>query len=115
MGYEAIEAQSGREGIECARNAHPNLIILDLGLPDISGLEVLALLKQDSTTVGIPIIVYTAWATHTIRAKALNAGADAVLFKPHRPAVLNETIKTILELPRSTSDVNWLARTDVHG
>jgi CheY-like chemotaxis protein len=85
-------------------------MILDLGLPDMSGLEVLALLKQDSTTAGIPVVVQTAWAMDNIRTRALQAGASAFLVKPTSPVVLNETIKMILDPILSTSHAGLPAR-----
>lgn len=102
MGYEPCEAQTGRDGVDRAKNARPSLIILDLVLPDVSGLDVLALLKQDSTTCGIPVVVLTAIAMHDIRTKALQAGAAAFLLKPISPVVLDETIKMILDPTLST-------------
>jgi len=110
MGYELSEAKTGHEGIEHAKNARPELMILDLGLPDMSGLEVLALLKQDSTTAGIPVVVHTAWAMDNIRTRALQAGASAFLVKPTSPVVLNETIKMILDPILSTSHAGLPAR-----
>jgi len=103
MGYELSEAKSGREGIEHAKNARPDLMILDLGLPDMTGFEVLEMLKRDSTTAAIPVIVQTAWAMDNIRTRALQAGAAAFLVKPTSPVVLNETIKLILAPILSTS------------
>lgn len=110
MGYELSEAKTGREGIERAKNACPDLMILDLGLPDMSGLQVLALLKQDSTTAGIPVVVQTAWAMDNIRTKALQAGAAAFLVKPTSPIVLNETIKMLLDRTLSTSHAGLAPR-----
>ncbi len=97
MGYEPIEAQDGREGIYYAKNTRPELIILDLGLPDMSGLEVLAVIKQDPTTSGIPVVVLTAMAMDRIRIKASQVGAAAFLVKPTPPVVLDETIKRLLD------------------
>lgn len=113
MGYELIEAKTGNEGIEQAKSARPNLIILDLGLPDMSGLQVLALLKQDSTTAAIPVVVQTAWAMDNIRTKALQAGAAAFLVKPTVFVVLNDNIKMILDPTLSTSHAGLAARNEI--
>ena len=102
MGYEPIEAQDGREGIYYAKNSRPDLIILDWGLPDMNGLDVLALIKQDSTTSGIPVVVLTAMAMDNIRIKAIQAGAAAFLVKPTSPVVLDEIIKMVLDPTLST-------------
>jgi two-component system KDP operon response regulator KdpE len=114
MGYELSEAKTGHEGIEHAKNACPDLMILDLGLPDMSGLQVLALLKQDSTTAGIPVVVQTAWAMDNIRTKALQAGAAAFLVKPTSPIVLNETIKMILDQTLSTPMRDYRRERNLH-
>ena len=113
MGYELIEAETGHEGIEHAKNARPDLMILDLGLPDMSGLEVLALLKQDSTTAGIPVVVQTAWAMDNIRTRALQAGAAAFLVKPTSTVVLNETIEMILDPTLSRPHAGLPAREQI--
>jgi len=110
MGYEPIEAQDGREAIYYAKNARPDLIILDWGHPDMSGLDVLALLKQDSTTSGIPVVVLTAMAMDNIRTKALQAGAAAFLVKPTSPPVLDEIIKMVLDPTLSTFHAGLPAR-----
>lgn len=102
MGYEPHEAQTGRDGVDWAKNARPSLIILDFALPDMNGLDVLALLKQDSTTCGIPVVILTAMTMHDIRTKALQAGAAAFLLKPTSPVVLDKTIKMVLDPTLST-------------
>ena len=107
IGYELSEAKTGHEGIEQAKNACPDLMILDLGLPDMSGLQVLAWLKQDSATAAIPVVVQAAWAMDNIRTKALQAGAAAFLVKPTSPVVLHETIKMILNPTLSASHAGF--------
>jgi DNA-binding response OmpR family regulator len=102
MGYEPCEAKTGRDGVDLAKNTRPDLIILDLGLPDMNGLDVLALLKQDLTTAGIPVVVLTGMAMDHIRIKTLQAGAAAFLVKPTPPVVLDETIKMVLDPTLST-------------
>lgn len=103
MGYELIEALDGREGISYAKNARPDLIILDLGLPDMNGFAVLASLKQEPATREVPVVILTAMAVEATKAKALKAGAEAFLPKPISPVVLNETIREFFDPIRSTS------------
>jgi DNA-binding response OmpR family regulator len=95
MGYEVIEAQNGREGLRKAQSENPDVIILDLGLPDIGAIEILTLLKQDTRTAAIPIVVNTAWSHNNIERKALNAGAAKFLCKPTSPTILRETIERL--------------------
>jgi two-component system, cell cycle response regulator DivK len=113
MGYELIEAKTGHEAVELAKTARPDLMILDLGLPDMSGFQVLALLKQDSTTDAIPVVIQTAWAMDNIRTRALREGAAAFLVKPTAPNVLNDTIRTILDPILSTTHAGLAARKQI--
>jgi len=112
-GYELNEAKTGQKAVEQAKTARPDLIILDLGLPDMSGLELLAMLKQDSTTGAIPVVVQTAWAMDNIKTRALQAGAAAFLVKPTAPVVLNDTIKMILTTTLATSHAELPARQQI--
>lgn len=80
-GVQLLSAMFGRLGVELAREHHPDLILLDLHLPDISGELVLAELQEDAETRGIPVIVLSADATRE-REQLLAAGAAAYLTKP---------------------------------
>lgn len=77
-----IPAMQGRLGVELARQHRPDLVLLDLHLPDISGSEVLQLLQADERTRAIPVIVVSADATPTQIQRLLAAGARAYLTKP---------------------------------
>ncbi|WP_457639124.1 response regulator [Persephonella sp.] len=59
-GYSIIEAEGGMEGINTARQMHPDLILLDMMMPEIDGWKVLQMLKEDSETKNIPVVVFTA-------------------------------------------------------
>jgi len=96
MGYEIIEAQDGGEGINKATGENPDLIILDLSLPDVTGVEVTSLLKQAPKTSNIPIIVLSVWSMSKWKEKALQAGASVYLLKPPSPDVLRETIDRLM-------------------
>ncbi len=78
-GFETAEAESGQQGIEKTSEFHPHLIVLDLGLPDISGLEVLKKLRSWTT---IPIIILTVTDDEKTKVTLLDAGADDYLTKP---------------------------------
>ncbi len=85
LGYDPIEAFDGGQGIYYATNARPELIILDLGLPDMGGMEVLTVLKQDPSTTKTPVVILTAMATDELETKALRAGAtDWPIWLYHR-------------------------------
>ena len=84
QGYGVILTRSGRAAIELAREHRPDLILLDLQLPDIPGTEVARHLKADAWTQIIPLIAVTAFAMHGDRRKALDSGCDDYVAKPFR-------------------------------
>ncbi len=81
-GYEVILAENGVSGVRMAQDREPALILMDLSLPDIDGLEATRRLKADPRTRGIPVIVLTAHAMMGDRQQALAAGADDYDIKP---------------------------------
>jgi two-component system, cell cycle response regulator DivK len=81
-GYEILETPEGLEAIDIARDEQPDLILMDIRLPDICGLDVTRLLKQDDQTKTIPIIAVTALATPEHEKKSLESGCDAYIAKP---------------------------------
>jgi CheY-like chemotaxis protein len=81
-GYEVIIAIDGRRGLAAARSEAPDLILMDMSLPEIDGWEVARQLKSDTTTRGIPVIALTAHAMMSDRQKALEAGCDDYDTKP---------------------------------
>ena len=89
-GYRVVEAHDGRAALAAARSAHPDLILMDVSIPYIDGLEVTRRLKADPATSHIPIIALTAHALTTDRDRALEAGCDGYIPKPAEPrAILN--------------------------
>ena len=85
QGYEVAQAQSGREGLEKVIAFHPHLIVLDLGLPDLDGYEVLKELRKWTR---IPIIILTVNDDEAVKVRLLDAGADVYLTKPFGPSEL---------------------------
>ena len=81
-GYEVITAQDGEEGLKKARKESPDLVMLDLMMPKMTGYEVCRMLKFDDKYKNIPIIVLSALDQQDEREKAVKAGADAVFIKP---------------------------------
>jgi CheY-like chemotaxis protein len=77
-GYRLLEAQCGKEGLRLAREAKPKLIILDLAMPDLSGFEVLDVLKADPETREIPVVVHTSQLLDSRERELLHAAADIV-------------------------------------
>ncbi len=95
-GYEVITAADGAEAVKKARAAAPDLILLDLMLPEIDGLEVCKILRRDANTAATPIIMLTAKAAEIDRILGLELGADDYVTKPFSPRELNLRIKNLL-------------------
>ncbi len=93
--FEVKEAATGYEGLRLAGEL-PDLIILDLHLPDISGIDLCLLLKSSPRTASIPVVNVTAYAGSEERTQALDAGADGYLTRPLDTARLLATMKTLL-------------------
>jgi len=77
-GYRLLEARGGNEGLRLAKEIKPDLIILDLSMPDLSGFEVLDLLKRDPETLQIPVVIYTSQRLEGGERERLQAAADIV-------------------------------------
>jgi two-component system cell cycle response regulator DivK len=91
-GYEVLSTGRGEVAVEWAREYHPDLILMDLQLPDLSGLEATQQLKSDANTHDIPVIAVTAFAMAGDEKKALAHGCDAYVAKP---IVLREFLNLI--------------------
>lgn len=95
-GYQVLKAENGEAALQEARSALPALIVLDLMLPGMSGLEVCKVLKNDPLTKGIPIIMLTAKAEEVDRIVGLELGADDYVTKPFSPRELALRVRSIL-------------------
>ncbi len=81
-GYNILQAKDGMEGWRIAREQRPDLILMDIQLPEVSGLEVTKWLKDDETLKSIPVIAITAFAMAGDKEKILEGGCDAYIVKP---------------------------------
>jgi two-component system, cell cycle response regulator DivK len=97
MDYEVIEATSGAIGLELAAQHHPDLILMDINLPDIVGTEVAQRIKANPQLTHIPIIALTANAMHGDRERFLTEGCDGYIAKPVSRNELLNTIAYFLE------------------
>ncbi len=97
-GYDVVTAATGREALERVRQMRPDLILLDLMLPDIDGFGVCEILRRQPVTATIPIVILTAWATRDARHLGLELGALDYMTKPFSPKLLVDRVKHLLSL-----------------
>jgi two-component system phosphate regulon response regulator PhoB len=105
-GYNALLAKDGARAIALARDERPALIVLDLMLPEVDGLEVCKILRRDANTAAIPIIMLTARAAEMDRVLGLELGADDYVTKPFSPRELLLRIKKLLVRAQSSEDTS---------
>ena len=103
-GYIALSAADGQRAVELVREERPALVVLDLMLPKIDGLEVCKILRRDPATAGIPIIMLTARAAEMDRIVGLELGADDYVTKPFSPRELVLRIKKVLARTQQTDE-----------
>jgi DNA-binding response OmpR family regulator len=94
--YEILEAGAGEEALEMARKHHPDLVLLDVMLPDLSGMEICRLLKDDPSMASTSVVMLTAKAQHADLGDAEDAGADGYFTKPFSPIALLRKVEAIL-------------------
>jgi CheY-like chemotaxis protein len=82
VGHDVLEARSGEEGVEMARRCAPHLVLMDLQLPGIDGVEALRVLRSDDRTAAIPVVAVTAFAMKADRERVGREGFDGYLAKP---------------------------------
>jgi two-component system cell cycle response regulator DivK len=95
-GYRILQTRDGREALELARRHHPDLILMDIQLPEVSGLDVTALMKQDAALNTIPIIAVTAYLSDWGDEAMAGAGYAACIAKPISISGFLDTIERVL-------------------
>lgn len=98
LGYEAIVATTGEEAIELASAKQPDLILMDIGLPKLSGTDATASIKRNRETMHIPIVILTARRAHDETKRALESGAVEVLQKPVSIPEIQEALLKYLSI-----------------
>ena len=105
-GFQTLQASTGEEGLRLARSASPQLIVLDVNLPDINGIEVGRQLKADPKTTHIMVLQVSATNVQLAdRVNALSAGADSFLVEPVEPEELEAVTRALLRLQRSEAQL----------
>ena len=95
-GYRVIEAENGREAIELADSERPDLIIMDLMMPGMDGLDATRRIREHAALRETPIVVVSAYGAEEYRAKALDAGCTEYVPTPFEPNALGDLIKGLL-------------------
>lgn len=103
QGYDVMGAEDGEEALEAAREAEPDLLILDWMLPRLSGIEVCRQLKADKATRAIPVIMLSARSEEVDKVRGLDTGADDYVVKPYSVSELMARVKSQLRRVRPSS------------
>ena len=95
-GYRTIKTRNGLEALDLAREHHPDLILMDIQLPEVSGLEVTKWLKEDDELHTIPVIAVTAFAMKGDEERIRRGGCEAYISKPISVSTFVETVKSYI-------------------
>ena len=97
QGYDILETREGLQALSLAREHHPDLILMDIQLPEISGLEVTKWLKEDEELASIPVVAVTAFAMKGDEERIREGGCEAYISKPISVSHFLDTIKRLLD------------------
>ena len=98
MGYSVIQTENGREALRQVMHEKPDIVILDIAMPEMDGIEVCRIIKSNPLTKVIPVVIITAHGDDEHHLKALDAGADDFLTKPYKVHFLKARLKSLLAL-----------------
>jgi two-component system cell cycle response regulator DivK len=96
-GYATLEAVTGEEGVKLAKEKVPDLVLMDIQLPGINGIEAFRQIRADAKTARVPVVALTASVTPTDRSEITAAGFDAFIGKPISLKEFLETVKRLIE------------------
>ena len=97
QGYQTLQTREGLQALALAREHHPDLILMDIQLPEISGLEVTKWLKEDDELAGIPVVAVTAFAMKGDEERIREGGCEAYISKPTSVSHFLDTIKRLMD------------------
>jgi two-component system phosphate regulon response regulator PhoB len=109
-GFDLVCAQDGAEALASALDEHPDLVVLDVMLPEMSGLEVCKILRRNPSTAAIPVIMLTARAAEQDRVAGLELGADDYVTKPFSPRELVLRIRKLLARAKPAVETETVLR-----
>jgi two-component system cell cycle response regulator DivK len=95
-GYDVIEARNGQDGVQLAIKEKPDIILMDIQLPDFDGLETTRRIRKSDAAIDVPIIALTSYAMTGDRQKALKAGCNGYIEKPINPDTIMDEIEKFL-------------------
>jgi two-component system cell cycle response regulator DivK len=98
-GYATLEAVTGTEGVRLAIEHRPDLVLMDIQLPDINGIEAFERIRADAATAGVPVVAFTASVTTGDRSRIGDAGLDGFLSKPINLKEFVETVRRLAGEP----------------
>ena len=104
IGYQVIKARNSKEAIAFAEAEGPDLIFMDMELPDVDGVKTTTILRQNPKTSRIPVVALTAWMSELWREKASKVGIVNYLLKPVSPQTLKQTIEQFTNGSPSPAD-----------
>jgi len=104
-GYDVLTATNGRDALDLVHREHPDLVLLDVMMPEVSGLDVCASLKNVAETCLTPVVLVSALQERESRLEGLEAGADDFISKPVDPQELYARVRSLIRLKRLTADL----------
>lgn len=112
-GFEVLQAKDGKQGVELARKHHPDLVLLDVMMPKMDGLEAVEVLRGDEKLNQIPVIFLTARGDEKTEVTGLDKGADDYITKPISFSTLISHIKAVLRRYKSTDEPDQIEVDDL--
>ena len=100
-GYEVLSAANGVEGVDAAKREQPDLVLMDLSMPEMDGWKATAQMKAEATTRHIPVLALTAHTLPSERKRAIDAGCDGYISKPINVASFDKLVSTLLRHARA--------------
>jgi CheY-like chemotaxis protein len=100
-GYEVLSAANGVEGVDAAKREQPDLVLMDLSMPEMDGWKATAQMKAEATTRHIPVLALTAHTLPSERKRAIDAGCDGYISKPINVASFDKLVSTLVRHARA--------------